>query len=111
MAMEQAHATVVSAERELHSATERLAQAAHRAVDTLSAYGGRAEERLRDTTTVATERSRAFMDQVQHYVEDHPLAAVGMAAAVGFAIGMMIRGSDSGAEYRPEAEPRPEQPT
>lgn len=108
MALEEAHATVASAERELRSATERLAQAAHRAVDTLSSYGGRAEERLRDTTTLATERSREFMDQVQRYVEDHPLAAVGMAAAVGFAIGMMIRGSNSATEYRSETEQRPE---
>jgi ElaB/YqjD/DUF883 family membrane-anchored ribosome-binding protein len=93
--MEQAHATVSSAERELHSATERLAQAAHHAVDTLSEYGGRAEERLRSSGSAASERSRELVDQVTQYVEDHPLAAVGIAVAVGFAVGMMIRGGET----------------
>lgn len=104
MEMEQAHTTVNEAERALHSATERLARAAHQAVDTLSAYGERAEERLRETGNVASDRSREFADQVKHYVEDHPMAAIGIAAAVGFTIGMMMR-SNSAAEP-PEIETR-----
>lgn len=93
--MEEAHTAVTEAERALQSATERLARAAHQAVDTLSGYGGRAEERLRDTTQIATERSREMMDQVRFYVEEHPLAAIGIAAAVGFTLGMLIRAGDS----------------
>ncbi|HEX7045656.1 MAG TPA: hypothetical protein VF203_13700 [Burkholderiales bacterium] len=95
--MEQTHATVDEAEHAVHSATARLAQAAHRAVDTLAEYGARAEQRLRDSGTAAgersrelTERSRELLDQVQRYIEDHPMAAIGIAAAVGFAIGMML---------------------
>lgn len=99
MEMEQAHTTVNEAERALHSATQRLAQAAHEAVDTLSAYVGRAEERLRESGTMASERSREIADQVKQYVEDHPLAAIGIAAGVGFALGMMLRNSASG-EHR-----------
>lgn len=103
MEMEQAHTTVTDAERAVHSATERLAQAAHRAVDTLSDYGGRAEERLRESGTVARERSHEFLDEVQRYVEEHPMAAIGIAAAVGFTIGMMLRGHESGEHTTGEA--------
>jgi ElaB/YqjD/DUF883 family membrane-anchored ribosome-binding protein len=90
-----AHSAVSEAERALQSATERLAQAAHQAVDSLSTYGERAEERVRDTADVATEKSRELIYQVRNYVEEHPLAAIGIAAAVGFACGMLMRSSDS----------------
>lgn len=95
MATEQAHRAVSTVERELQSATERLAEAAHHAVDSLGAYGSRAEERLRDTTEIASERSREVMDQVRRYVEDHPLAAIGIAAGVGFALGVLMRPHES----------------
>lgn len=95
MAMEQAHDAVSDAERALQSATERLARAAHQAVDTLSEYGGQAEERLRDTTQVATERSREMVDQVRRYVEDHPVAAIAIAAGVGLALGLLMRPAGS----------------
>jgi len=97
MATEQAHATVDEAQHAVHLATARLAEAAHRAVDTLSEYGSRTEQRLRESGAAAgersrelAERSRELMDQVQRYVEDHPMVAIGIAAAVGFAIGMML---------------------
>lgn len=103
MAMEQAHTAVSDAERALQSATERLAQAAHRAVDTLSEYSGKAEERIRDTTQVASERSQEIAQQVRQYVEDHPMAAIGIAAAVGFALGVLLRPS-GGADSRSSEE-------
>lgn len=93
MQMEQAHSAVDSAEQALQSATERLARAAHQAVDTLTEYGGRAEERVRSTTQVAGERSREIMDQVRQYVMDHPMAAIGIAAGVGFVFGVLMRPS------------------
>lgn len=100
MAMEEAHTTVSKAEHELHSATERLARAAHQAVDTLSEYGGRAEERLRESGQVATDRSRELIDQVRHYVEGHPMAAIGIAAAVGFTVGMLMRDNEPKVQRR-----------
>lgn len=97
MATEQAHGAVDQAERALQSATERLAQAAHQAVDSLGEYGSRAEERIRDTTQVATERSQEVFGQVRRYVEEHPMAAIGIAVAVGFTVGMLLRSSDADA--------------
>ncbi|MFL6624136.1 MAG: YqjD family protein [Sulfurifustaceae bacterium] len=99
--MEQAHTAVDNAEQALQSATERLARAAHQAVDTLSEYGGRAEDRLRSTTQVAGDRSREIMDQVREYVLEHPVAAIGIAAGVGFVLGMLVR--PSGADESIEA--------
>jgi ElaB/YqjD/DUF883 family membrane-anchored ribosome-binding protein len=90
MATEQ-HTAVSDAEHALQSATERLANAAHRAVDTLSEYSGRAEERLRDTTQGASERSREYIGQIREYVEEHPVAAIGIAVAIGFACGVLMR--------------------
>lgn len=101
MQMEQAHTAVDNAEQALQSATERLARAAHQAVDSLSEYSGRAEERLRTTTQVAGERSREIVDQVRQYVLDHPVAAIGIAAGVGFVLGMLMR--PSGADESIEA--------
>ena len=93
MNTEQVHDAVSDAERALQSATERLASAAHRAVDTFSDYSGRAEDRVRDTTRIASERSLEYLDQIRDYVEAHPVAAVGIAVAVGFAFGVLIRPS------------------
>ena len=95
MEQQQAHAVVTDAERAVQSATERLARAAHQAVDTLSTYGGQAEERIRDTTEVATERSREIIEQVRDYVEQNPVAAIGIAVAVGFTVGLLMRAGDS----------------
>lgn len=105
MALEQAHSTVTEAERQLHTATERLARAAHQAVDSLSEYGARAEKRLRESSTAAGERSRELIDQVTRYVDDHPLAAIGIAAAVGFTLGLLIRRNAPGEHYAPERYP------
>lgn len=96
MAMEQAHTAVSDAERALQSATERLARAAHQAVDSLSDYGGKAEERIRNTAQTATDRSREYVNQLQRYVEDHPMMAIGIAAAAGFVVGMLMRSGDAG---------------
>jgi ElaB/YqjD/DUF883 family membrane-anchored ribosome-binding protein len=91
MTTEQVHDAVNDAERALQSATERLASAAHRAVDTLSDYTGRAEDRVRDTTRIASERSLEYVNEVRNYVEAHPVAAIGIAVAVGFAFGVLMR--------------------
>ena len=103
MEMEQAHSAVDSAEKALQSATERLAQAAHQAVDKLNSYGNQAEERLRDGTQVASDRSREMVEQVRDYVLEHPLAAIGIAAGVGFVFGVLMRPGGSSAAESAEA--------
>lgn len=96
MAMEQqAHSAVSSAERAVQSATEQLAHTAHQTVDSLRDYSERAETHIRD----ATERSRKLIDQVSDYIEAHPMAALGIAAGVGFVLGALAgRGAASHAD-------------
>lgn len=91
MAMEQAHSAVSRAEQASQSATERLAQTAHQTVDTLSEYGTRAEEQLRETTRAAGEQTRELIDQINTYITEHPMAAIGIAVGVGFLLGALAR--------------------
>jgi ElaB/YqjD/DUF883 family membrane-anchored ribosome-binding protein len=91
MAIEQAHSAVSSAEQVALTATERLADTAHRTVDTLSEYGERAEHQLRETGRLATEQSRELIDQINEYITAHPMAAIGIAVGAGFLLGALAR--------------------
>lgn len=86
------HHAVSSAERAAQSTTDRVARAAHQAVDSLSGYGARTEERLRETGRIAGKRGRQYADQVGGYVNERPLAAIAMAAGVGVLFGLLLRG-------------------
>ncbi len=86
------HQTVSSAEKTAQSATERVARAAHQAVDSLSEYGSRTEDRLRETGKIASQRGRQYADQIGGYVNERPLAAVAIAAGVGVLFGLLMRG-------------------
>jgi ElaB/YqjD/DUF883 family membrane-anchored ribosome-binding protein len=92
MEQAQAHKMVNGAEQAVQNATEKMTQAAHDTVETLREYGERAEEQLRDVG----ERGREIMDQVSEYIEGHPVAALGIAAAIGFVLGALAgRRSDT----------------
>jgi ElaB/YqjD/DUF883 family membrane-anchored ribosome-binding protein len=92
--MEQAHRAVENAEQTFRTATEKVARVAHDAVDSLRDYSDRAEDQLRDVS----ERSRQAIDKVTDYIEAHPWAALGIAAAVGFALGALAARSSSESE-------------
>lgn len=69
----------------------RAAQAAHEAIDQISARSGEAEERLREAGQRAAERTQEIANDVSEYVTKNPLAAVGIAAAAGFLLGSLLR--------------------
>jgi ElaB/YqjD/DUF883 family membrane-anchored ribosome-binding protein len=69
----------------------RAAQAAHEAIDQISARSAEAEERLREASARATERTQELAGDVTEYVNKNPLAALGIAAAAGFIIGSLMR--------------------
>lgn len=94
MATEKSHEAVSSAEQTVRSATERVARAAHEAIDTLSGLGSRTEGRLRETGRRASETTREYADQVSHYVSDRPLASLAIALGVGFLMGVLSRRRD-----------------
>lgn len=86
------HQAVSSAEKTAQSTTNRVARAAHQAVDSLSEYGARTEDRLRETSKLAGRRGRQYADQVSGYVNERPLAAIAIAAGVGVLFGLLMRG-------------------
>lgn len=57
-----------------------------RIVDRLDA----AKARVLDAQHEAADRARQAADATDHYVHDHPWQAVGVAAAIGIAIGVLI---------------------
>lgn len=50
----------------------------------------RAKEKIEDVQDLVLERSKAAARATDDYVHDHPWRAVGMAAAVGFLIGLIV---------------------
>jgi ElaB/YqjD/DUF883 family membrane-anchored ribosome-binding protein len=49
-----------------------------------------AAEKAQDLQDAVVERSKAAAQATDDYVHDHPWKAIGMAAAIGLAIGLLI---------------------
>ncbi|MBI3897080.1 MAG: DUF883 family protein [Gammaproteobacteria bacterium] len=94
MATDKPHQAISDAERAIHSTSERVARAAHEAIDTLSDYGTRTEDRLRQTGRIATERGREYADEMSSYIARRPLVSLGIALGVGLLLGALSRGRD-----------------
>lgn len=71
--------------------SSRAAEAAHEAIDQISSRSAEAEERLRQASQRASERTQELADDVSKYVTNNPLASVGIAAAAGFILGALLR--------------------
>jgi len=91
LSTDKAHQSISSAEKTMQSTSERVARAAHDAIDSLSGYGTRTEERLRETGRQATERSQEYAEEVGNYVAQRPLVSLGIAVGVGFLLGALAR--------------------
>ena len=103
MATERKTQTAVErAQEAAQSSTERASRMAQDTAESIGEYSTRAKEQLRETgeslkqtTRAAGERSREIMDQVSDYIAEHPMTAIGIAVAVGFALGAMVGRGDS----------------
>jgi ElaB/YqjD/DUF883 family membrane-anchored ribosome-binding protein len=68
------------------SSGERAAELREKALTSLRT----AKETVQDAQVVVLEKSKAAARATDDYVHDHPWQSVGIAAAVGFVIGLLI---------------------
>lgn len=87
---------------ETHPLTDQVSKSAYESLERMSGSVGHAEERLRETTHKAQESMKATARKVQEntrevtnsvagYIQEHPFTTVGVAAAVGIVIGVLLR--------------------
>ena len=91
MATEKQHQAISNAEKTLQSTTERVAKATHEAIDTLSDYGTRTEERVRETSRRAGEITREYTDELGGWVARRPMV-LAVALGAGLLVGALLRG-------------------
>ena len=66
-----------------------------RLLDTLSSLGEAAEETLRtlhDGFEGAEDKVRDGLEKAEDTIREHPLVAIGLAAGLGFVLGLLMRG-------------------
>ncbi len=92
----------MSNDTDFHRTTEQVALKAHEAVDRIAAQVERAEERIRAATGRAEEKLKVSRDKVEQragevgdevtsYVQQHPLAAIGIAFGAGLLVAALLR--------------------
>lgn len=83
-------ALIADAERLLKGSTsssgEQMDEARSRLTDTLA----RARETLKAQQAAVYDQSRAAVQTTEEYVIEHPLKSVGIAAGIGFVVGLLF---------------------
>jgi ElaB/YqjD/DUF883 family membrane-anchored ribosome-binding protein len=88
----------------LHTATEQITSKAHEAVDRIAEQVERAEERIRTACGSAEEMLKESREKVRlqsdrmtgtvtEYVQQHPLAALGIAFGAGVVVAALLKRS------------------
>ena len=83
---ETKRADLADAKDRLGANKEKAAELRERAAESLK----RAKVRLQDAQDAMSEKTKAVARATDDYVHDHPWGAVGIAAAVGLVVGMLI---------------------
>ncbi len=85
-----------------HHMADQVVKSAHEALDGMSGSASHVAERLRETTHTVQESIKAGAQKAQDttkgltksvtgYIQENPLATVGIAATVGVVMGMLLR--------------------
>ena len=82
--MDTMAATSTEARTSNMSTTQRVAQAAHRAVDKVADGLERTQHQARERTDQATKQLRGYM-------HDHPIATIAIAFSVGAVLSQLLR--------------------
>lgn len=73
-----------------HGTVDRLASGAHRTVDRLAGAAGTAAETFVQKREQVTTAGYDLADDVRNYVQENPLASIGIAAAIGFIFSRLV---------------------
>ena len=67
-------------------ASDRASDLRHHATESV----GKARARLEELESALTARAKAATDEAARYVRDNPLQSIGIAAAVGIVVGLLL---------------------
>lgn len=73
-----------------HPAVDRAAQLAHQTVDKAAGAAGPAADWLNQKTVDARIKQREWTEKTRVYVSANPLKGIGIAAAAGLLIGLIL---------------------
>lgn len=91
---DRAHDYLDSATQAASSGMERVADTARRGVDTAAESAKAGLEWASDKAYALRDRKAAMLNTVTDTVTARPLVAIGVAAALGYLLGRIMRGSD-----------------
>lgn len=86
-----AHAAVDKAAGAARPAIDRAAQYAHQAVDRAADAAAPAAEWVSEKSSQLRVTQKQMVDDACNYVSANPLTSVGIAAALGFLLGRLVR--------------------
>lgn len=73
---------------------DRLSQSAHQAVDRAASAASTYAERLGDKGEEWMQMPQDWLETAREYVRENPLQAIGMAAAAGYLLSILMRSRD-----------------
>ncbi|AMO75342.1 Membrane-anchored ribosome-binding protein, inhibits growth in stationary phase, ElaB/YqjD/DUF883 family [Pseudomonas citronellolis] len=83
-------ALVADTEKLLQTSAELAGEEADALREQLRSGLGRARERIDAAQSAVRDQGRAAVDATEDYVGEHPWQAVGVAAGVGFLLGLLV---------------------
>ena len=88
--MQDLRMVVADAEELLRATASQAGEKVTAARERIAGHLAAAKERLEDAEALMNEKTKAAALATDEYVHDHPWNAVGIAAGVGFLIGVLI---------------------
>jgi ElaB/YqjD/DUF883 family membrane-anchored ribosome-binding protein len=93
-ASERAQGYLDRAAQTASSGVDRVTETARRGVDTAAQTAKAGLEWASDQASMLRDRNAAWMNTATDVVTSRPLVAIGVAAAVGYLLGRMMRSND-----------------
>lgn len=87
-------ATEQTSTRNAQQTVERMSQTAHEAVDRAASAASSYAERFGEKGEEWMQVPQDWLDTAREYVRENPLQAIGMAAAAGYLLSILMRSRD-----------------